>query len=190
MKQLSLFLLFLVCMTLPPWGVHTAEAQTAPTFEQVFDGRSLPTFFADVDGDGKQEYVMENPHQWRSLSGQKVMPMPDDMYVSWFDWSMLQLNAEPWPAFARFQRNSYDSFGDEDRSRRCRRLAVIVPVLLHGAYDFIATLEFEGYAWIFVAFVAVLFLAANRMIKTLSRDDRFIDYNGYNDYNRYDGPEF
>ncbi len=99
-------------MTLPPWGVHTAEAQTAPTFEQVFDGRSLPTFFADVDGDGKQEYVMENPHQWRSLSGQKVMPMPDDMYVSWFDWSMLQLNAEPWPAFARFQRNSYDSFGD------------------------------------------------------------------------------
>ena len=84
----------------------------------------------------------------------------------------------------------YDSFGDEDRSRRCRRLAVIVPVLLHGAYDFIATLEFEGYAWIFVAFVAVLFLAANRMIKTLSRDDRFIDYNGYNDYNRYDGPEF
>ena len=84
----------------------------------------------------------------------------------------------------------YDNFGDWDKSHQCRRLAVLVPVLLHGAYDFIATLEFEGYAWIFVAFVVVLFFAANRMIKTLSRDDRFIDYNDYNDYNRYDGPEF
>ena len=87
----------------------------------------------------------------------------------------------------------YDNFGDGDKSRQCRRLAVLVPVLLHGAYDFIATLEFDGYAWIFVAFVAVLFFAANRMIKTFSRDDRFIDYNNYNDYNdygRYDGPKF
>ena len=81
----------------------------------------------------------------------------------------------------------YDNLGDWGRSRQCRRLAVLVPVVLHGAYDFIATLEFDGYAWIFVAFVAVLFFLTYRMIKRLSRDDRFIDYN---DYNRYDGPEF
>ena len=59
----------------------------------------------------------------------------------------------------------YDNFGDEYRSRRCRRLAVLVPVLLHGAYDFIATYEYDGYAWIFVAFVVLLFAAAYRMIK-------------------------
>ena len=81
----------------------------------------------------------------------------------------------------------YDNFGDEYRSRRCRRFAVLVPVLLHGTYDFIATYEYDGYAWIFVAFVVLLFAAAYRMIKKLSRDDRFIDDS---DYYHYDGPEF
>ena len=81
----------------------------------------------------------------------------------------------------------YDNFGDEYRSRRCRRFAVLVPVLLHGAYDFIATYEYDGYAWIFVAFVVLLFAAAYRMIKKLSCDDRFI---GGSDYYHYDGPEF
>ena len=81
----------------------------------------------------------------------------------------------------------YDNFGDEWRSRRCRRFAVLVPVLLHGTYDFIATYEYDGYAWVFVGFVALLFLAAYRMIKTLSRDDRFI--NG-SDYHYYNGPVF
>ena len=81
----------------------------------------------------------------------------------------------------------YDNFGDEYRSRRCRRFAVLVPVLLHGAYDFIATYEYDGYAWIFVAFVVLLFAAAYRMIKKLSRDDHFIDDS---DYYHYDGPEF
>jgi RsiW-degrading membrane proteinase PrsW (M82 family) len=92
----------------------------------------------------------------------------------------------------------YDNFGDEYRSRRCqmddesfsrrcRRFAVLVPVLLHGAYDFIATYEYDGYAWIFVVFVVLLFAAAYRMIKKLSRDDHFI---GDSDYYHYDGPEF
>ena len=73
----------------------------------------------------------------------------------------------------------YDNFGDEYRSRRCRRLAVLVPVLLHGTYDFIATYEYDGYAWIFVVFVVLLFAAAYRRIKKLSRDDRFIDDSRY-----------
>lgn len=68
-----------------------------------------------------------------------------------------------------------------------RRLAVLVPVLLHGTYDFIATYEYDGYAWIFVVFVVLLFAAAYRMIKKLSCDDRFIDDS---DYYHYDGPEF
>ena len=65
------------------------------------------------------------------------------------------------------------------RSRRCRRLAVLVPVLLHGTYDFIATYEYDGYAWIFVVFVVLLFAAAYRRIKKISRDDRFIDDSRY-----------
>ena len=81
----------------------------------------------------------------------------------------------------------YDNFGDEGRSRQCRRLAVAVPVVLHGCYDFIATYEYDGYAWVFVGFVVLLLLAAYRMIKKLSRDDRFIDGS---DYHYYNAPEF
>ena len=81
----------------------------------------------------------------------------------------------------------YDNFGDEGRSRQCRRLAVAVPVVLHGCYDFIATYEYDGYAWVFVGFVVLLLLAAYRMITKLSRDDRFIDGS---DYHYYNGPEF
>ena len=80
----------------------------------------------------------------------------------------------------------YDNIGDADRCLRCRRFAAVIPVLLHGAYDYIATYEYDGYAWFFVAFLAVLFLAAYRMIKELARDDRFIDGD---DYNYYNGPE-
>ena len=47
--------------------------------------------------------------------------------------------------------------------------------------------EYDGYAWIFVVFVVLLFAAAYRRIKKLSRDDRFIDDS---DYYHYDGPEF
>ncbi len=64
---------------------------------------------------------------------------------------------------------------------------MLVPVLLHGTYDFIATYEYDGYAWIFVVFVVLLFAAAYRRIKKLSCDDRFIDDS---DYYHYDGPEF
>ena len=81
----------------------------------------------------------------------------------------------------------YDNFGNRDKSRQCRRLAVAVPVVLHGCYDFIATYEYDGYAWVFVGFVVLLLLAAYRMIKKLSRDDRFIDGS---DYHYYNGPEF
>ena len=49
------------------------------------------------------------------------------------------------------------------------------------------TYEYDGYAWIFVVFVVLLFAAAYRMIKKLSCDDRFIDDS---DYYHYDGPEF
>ena len=75
---------------------------------------------------------------------------------------------------------------DEDR-KAYLALSVVVPVLLHGTYDFIATYEYDGYAWIFVVFVVLLFAAAYRMIKKLSCDDRFIDDS---DYYHYDGPEF
>ena len=64
---------------------------------------------------------------------------------------------------------------------------MLVPVVLHGTFVCFATSEYDCYAWIFVVFVVLLFAAAYRRIKKLSRDDRFIDDS---DYYHYDGPEF
>lgn len=68
----------------------------------------------------------------------------------------------------------YENFGAIGKSRTCRRLAVMVPMLLHGAYDFIATLEQELFALSFLAFVGGMFITASRMVRRLSKSDRFI----------------
>ena len=64
------------------------------------------------------------------------------------------------------------NYGRPGRAKTCLRLSVLVPVLLHGTYDFIAS--GTGSSWVFVVFVAVMFLAANRMVRSLSRNDRYI----------------
>ncbi len=53
-------------------------------------------------------------------------------------------------------------------------LAVVVPVLLHGAYDYIASMEVEGSGWYFVAFVAALFLVSYLLVGAMSKKDRYI----------------
>lgn len=74
----------------------------------------------------------------------------------------------------------HDYAGRTHRSKLCRIAAVTVPVLLHGTYDFIAGNEAGGIGWIFILFVAVLFLSANALVKHFSRKDRYITgWNGY-----------
>ena len=65
--------------------------------------------------------------------------------------------------------------GDPEASRRSRRMAVILPALLHGLYDYIATQQREGLSLVFIAFVAVLFVTAYRLAKRTARNDRYID---------------
>lgn len=53
-------------------------------------------------------------------------------------------------------------------------LAVAVPVLLHGAYDYIASMEVESSSWYFVAFVAVLFVVSYLLVGAMSKKDQYI----------------
>lgn len=69
----------------------------------------------------------------------------------------------------------YENYGEPGRSRLFRWLAVIVPALLHGGYDFIASTESGDGTWIFAGFVIALFAAAFLLIRRLSRRDRYID---------------
>ena len=68
----------------------------------------------------------------------------------------------------------YENYGYEEASKRCRRLAVIVPMILHGIYDFIATSESSSSEWVFLLFVVALFLVTSKMVKNLSNEDHYI----------------
>ncbi len=68
----------------------------------------------------------------------------------------------------------FDGMRRTARCTRCRRLALLFPVLMHGCYDFIATIPAKRAGWIFVAFILCMFLSAHRLVKNAAADDRYI----------------
>jgi hypothetical protein len=65
--------------------------------------------------------------------------------------------------------------GQPEASRRSRCFALLVPALLHGLYDDIATRQARELGLIFVVFVAVLFFVAYRLAVTTARQDRYME---------------
>lgn len=72
----------------------------------------------------------------------------------------------------------YDSEGRERACAHCRKLAVLIPALLHGAYDFIAVTEEADNEWAFILFVVALFVLSVRLVRSGARHDRYIDGEG------------
>ena len=68
----------------------------------------------------------------------------------------------------------HDLYGDTERSKRARRLCVLVPALLHGCYDFIASLESEVFVLVFIVFVLAMFVTALRIVRRASRRDDYM----------------
>ena len=66
----------------------------------------------------------------------------------------------------------YDYRGQEGASKLCRVLAVVLPALLHGTYDYIASANAS--TWYFVGFVALLFLLSYSLVGKMAKNDRFI----------------
>ena len=46
---------------------------------------------------------------------------------------------------------------------------------MHGAYDFIATMEDPNCEWMFLVFVLALFAVSLKLVRVGSRSDRYID---------------
>ena len=63
--------------------------------------------------------------------------------------------------------------GDAAASKRLRRMAWLVPAVLHGLYDFSATLS-GGWTFGFTVFVILLFITASRIVKTHAAADTYI----------------
>ena len=70
------------------------------------------------------------------------------------------------------KRNDYS--GNKSAAWLYRALAFALPALLHGAYDYIASMEDQSNTWIFIAYVAVLFLVSFLLVSKTSREDRYI----------------
>ena len=64
--------------------------------------------------------------------------------------------------------------GDRGASKTARSLAVAVPVLLHGTYDFIASTTQTIFSLIFVAFVGLMFWVATKTVKKASENDVYL----------------
>ena len=62
--------------------------------------------------------------------------------------------------------------------KACRFLAVACPALIHGGYDFLASLG-GNYEALFFAYIAALFLGAFLLVRRLSREDEFIQGSRY-----------
>ena len=69
---------------------------------------------------------------------------------------------------------SNDYVGEEGKSSFFRVLSVVVPVLLHGAYDYIASMESADFSWTFIIFVAALFVLSFVMVSRMAKNDRYL----------------
>ena len=61
--------------------------------------------------------------------------------------------------------------GNPMRCSHYRRLALLIPILLHGFYDFCAASANDNLSLVFLVFVAVMFIASFRRVKRQSRND-------------------
>ena len=68
----------------------------------------------------------------------------------------------------------FERIGWRSRAKSCRVLAVLVPALLHGAYDYIATTATDDASVYFFAFVAVLFIASYILIGKAAKTDQYM----------------
>ena len=68
----------------------------------------------------------------------------------------------------------YENAVRPEKARLYRRLAFVLPVLVHGFYDFVATMESDVSALIFLVFIVLMFFLAFLIVRRTSRGDTYI----------------
>ncbi len=68
----------------------------------------------------------------------------------------------------------FENYGDAGDALTYRIRAVLVPMFIHGLYDFVATTGTAIGAIVFYAFIALLFFTCFRIIKQVSASDHYI----------------
>ena len=65
-----------------------------------------------------------------------------------------------------------DYRGNKSGASFFKCMAILVPALLHGAYDYIATMDVEGDDWTFVVFIIIMFIISYILIGKQAKKDR------------------
>lgn len=68
----------------------------------------------------------------------------------------------------------HDYAGERGKTIFFTILSLLVPMLIHGAYDYIATLEQQEAGWYFLAFIFVLFVVSYILVGQASKEDKVI----------------
>ena len=68
----------------------------------------------------------------------------------------------------------WENAGDPARAKTRRVLAVVLPALIHGAYDFIVSAGTEKMTLFFLIFIVGMFVIAVKTVKKASAADRYI----------------
>lgn len=63
--------------------------------------------------------------------------------------------------------------GEEERSKRFRIAAVLVPMLVHGLYDYVASAQTMESTIFFLVLIAAVFISAFRILKRMSKNDGY-----------------
>ena len=66
----------------------------------------------------------------------------------------------------------YAAQGNKSAKRLFQILAVILPAILHGAYDYIASMATSD--WLFIVFIVVLFVVSFILVRRNSKRDNYI----------------
>lgn len=64
--------------------------------------------------------------------------------------------------------------GDESMVKTCKILCVAMPAVIHGCYDFIASMTNPYSTIVFVVFVAIMFIICYTVVKKLSVNDEYL----------------
>ena len=67
-----------------------------------------------------------------------------------------------------------DARGKKGASAFYRICAFVFPALLHGAYDYIASMNNQNSSYYFIGFVAILFIASYILVGKSSKNDKVI----------------
>ncbi len=68
----------------------------------------------------------------------------------------------------------YDMRGNKSGATLFKVLSLVIPVLMHGAYDYIASVEQLSSGWYFWGFIAVLFVITYILVGQAAKKDTYI----------------